>query len=260
MDTTTPAIADDLFCHAERLQKNHPELNIRLLSRVNSTQKQVTANQVLIADSQESGVGRRGHSWLSPPGQAISLSYRFCLPLQAAKLSGYQLTTALAITDCLRHFGCREQRLLKWPNDLCVERQKFGGILINLSATKNSHETEVIVGIGLNWCLSETALASIDQPVRNVPLIDKPDRGVFIDVLLNRLKHYNQRFCQHGLAPFLAEWSTQDSLSGCSLELHQGHTSVYGDYAGLSETGEIQIITKDQIECFGSGEVKVRPL
>ncbi len=251
---------DDLFTYSQRLQNNHSDLTIEIVANTVSTQQQVAPDSVLIADSQQAGVGRRGNHWLSPPGQAISLSYRFCLPLKAAELSGFQLTAALAVTATMRHFGCPSQRLLKWPNDLCLSQRKFGGILINLSPGKDRQSTEMIVGIGLNWCLSDATLASIDQPVCNIPLKNKPHRGVFIDQLLSQLKQANQRFCDYGLAPFLEEWSEQDSLLGCHLELQQGQQTIIGEYAGLSPRGELQIRKKDQIECFGSGEVRVRPL
>jgi len=252
---------DDLFRHIGQLQENHPDLNIQMVAATDSTQKQVEPNSVLIADSQETGIGRRGNHWLSPPGQAISLPYRFCLPRKPADFSGYQLTMALAVTACMRLFGNPlKRRLLKWPNDLCFKRRKFGGILINLSPTKVRHKTEVIVGIGLNWRLSEELLDQVGQPVCNVPLSKKPDRGLFIDCLLSQIKHNNQRFCDQGLSPFLSEWSGQDSLQDSHIELQQDQQCIRGDYAGLSPQGELQISIKGQIRRFGSGEVRVRPL
>ncbi|KAA3640357.1 MAG: biotin--[acetyl-CoA-carboxylase] ligase [Proteobacteria bacterium] len=250
---------DDLFRHVEHMQDHHPDIQIQWVACTDSTQKRVTANSVLIADQQQAAVGRRGNHWLSPAGQAISLSYRFCLPVKMAALSGYQLTVALAITACLRNFGCPHQRLLKWPNDLCFKRQKFGGILINLNPTQNHDETEVIIGIGLNWSLTADALAEVKQPICNVPLDNKPDRGVFIDHLLSQIKQSNECFCEHGLAPFLTDWAHQDSLLNCRLMLQQDHQQIHGEYAGLSARGELQIRRKGQILRFGSGEVKVRP-
>lgn len=251
---------DDLFHYAKHLQQQHTDLTIDIVAATDSTQKQVATNSVLIADSQESGVGRRGNQWLSPPGQAISLSYRFQLPLKMAHFSGYQLTVGLAITACLRDFGCAQQRLLKWPNDLCFQRRKFGGILIHLNPGNDPTITEVIIGIGLNWRLSQAALKRINQPVCNVPLSEKPDRGIFIDRLLQHIKQSNRRFCEQGLAPFLAEWSTQDSLHNSHIELHLEQAVIRGDYAGLSSDGALQIMKKGQIQRFDSGEVKVRPL
>jgi len=251
---------DDLFSYAQQLQHNHPDIRIDIVAQTDSTQRQVKPNSVLIADNQQSGVGRRGNHWLSPPGQAISLSYRFCLPLTAAELSGFQLTAALAVTATMRHFGYPLQRLLKWPNDLYFKQHKFGGILIYLSPGKERQSTEVTVGIGLNWCLSDEALASIDQAVCNIPLKIKPDRGLFINQLLANLNQANQRFCDHGLTPFLEEWPNQDSLLGYRLKLQQGQQTITGDYAGLSPRGELQIRVKGEIQRFDSGEVTLRPL
>ena len=255
----TGSNGDDLFCYEKQLQQNHADTRLDIVAQADSTQNQVNPDSVLIADSQQSGVGRRGNHWLSPAGQAISLSYRFTLPLPARALSGYQLTAALAVTACLRHFGCREKRLLKWPNDLVFNRRKFGGILINLCPGQNQ-STDVIVGIGLNWRLNDAALKQVDQAICNVPLNKKPDRGLFIDRLLSTLKLNNQRFCEHGLAPFLAQWSDQDSLHNGHIELHQDGSCVRGLYAGLSPAGELQIRRQGEICRFDSGEVSVRPL
>ncbi|GAA4825347.1 bifunctional ligase/repressor BirA [Marinicella pacifica] len=251
---------DDLFCYKEHLQNNHPETRIDIVAQTDSTQRQVKPNSVFIADSQQAGVGRRGNQWFSPAGRSISLSYRFCLPLTATELSGFQLTTALAVTAVMKHFGSPPQRLLKWPNDLCFEQRKFGGILINLSPNQDRQSTDVTVGIGLNWSLSEKTLTQIDQPVCNIPIANKPHRGLFIDQLLSRLKQVNQQFCDDGLKPFLKRWSHQDSLQNSRIELKQDRQIMQGDYAGLSPRGELQIRVNGQIRCFGSGEVRVRAL
>src|SRR5690606_8185395 len=122
------------------LISQHPDLSITAVACIDSTQKQIKADGVLIANQQTAGIGRHGNHWLSPANRSISFSYRFNLPVAADALSGYQLTIGLAMVKTLQYFGCPYHQLLKWPNDLIFKQKKFAGILINLSPQNRSLE------------------------------------------------------------------------------------------------------------------------
>ena len=61
----------------------------------------------------------------------------------------------------LREAGVEEARL-KWPNDLVVEGQKLGGILIELRA-ESAGPACVVIGIGLNVVLGAKVLETIGE-------------------------------------------------------------------------------------------------
>ncbi|MCK5844565.1 MAG: biotin--[acetyl-CoA-carboxylase] ligase [Victivallales bacterium] len=72
---------------------------------------------LVTAGEQTGGMGRRGRSWLSPPGVNLYATYivkRPLFPVGDAMLIG-----GLAALDALREFAPRAELWLKWPNDIC---------------------------------------------------------------------------------------------------------------------------------------------
>ncbi|HUF46286.1 MAG TPA: biotin--[acetyl-CoA-carboxylase] ligase [Vicinamibacterales bacterium] len=103
----------------------------------------------VVADLQHAGRGRRGRSWVSPPGAGLYLSVvvRPCTwPGGLGLLTlGAGVAAARAVA---RASGLPVE--LKWPNDLVVGRpwRKLGGVLSE--AVGGSRLDAVVVGIGIN--------------------------------------------------------------------------------------------------------------
>lgn len=103
---------------------------------------------VLIAEEQTAGAGRRGRTWLSPPGTGVYCSVLLRpgeVPLAA--LNTLPLVAGLALTDLAGAIGV--DAVLKWPNDVLAgpDGAKWAGILAeSVSAT----EQVVVLGIGVN--------------------------------------------------------------------------------------------------------------
>jgi BirA family biotin operon repressor/biotin-[acetyl-CoA-carboxylase] ligase len=92
--------------------------------------------------SQDDGVGRDNHIWLSPPG---GLWFTFDL-----KYSGIVSSFALFTGYCVHRELCRlfsplEDKLqIKWTNDIFYDGKKLGGLLCK------SHPGRYTIGVGLN--------------------------------------------------------------------------------------------------------------
>ncbi len=241
------------------VQAAFPQLNCEWVESIGSTQNAVQTNSLLIADEQTAGVGRRGRHWLTPKGRSISLSYRFELPLPTAKTSGYQLTTALAVLDTIKHFDHQAKVQLKWPNDLYHQQKKFAGILINL-IPKQQNLTEVILGVGINWQLTTQQLGTIERPITNIPITTKPDRATFVITLLQNIQRLNQQFIQTGLKPALDRWQQNDFLLDKKIAIINDQDMEAGQYAGISPSGELLLQTRTGIKHLSSGEVSVKPV
>lgn len=240
------------------LPANH---SCHFIQSVTSTQTDVSPNSLLIAEHQSAGVGRRGNHWLTPEGRSICLSYRFKLALPVAQMSGYQITTAIAIVDTILGFDPQAQVHLKWPNDLYHGGKKFAGILINL-IPKQQH-TEVIVGVGINWRLTAEQLESVNQAVCNLPLSaakskQAPNRSQFICELVKHIDNHNQRFIHNGLSGFLSQWQQHDYFSHKTVQVMNESNQATGTYQGINPQGELLLETEHGIKSFCSGEVSVK--
>ncbi|RYZ57078.1 MAG: biotin--[acetyl-CoA-carboxylase] ligase, partial [Proteobacteria bacterium] len=82
-----------------------------------------------VAESQSAGRGRRGRSWLAPPGGSLCLSWSWRFEAMPAHAGTLSLAIGLAAVRSLEALGIRDVRV-KWPNDLVTDDGKLAGILI----------------------------------------------------------------------------------------------------------------------------------
>ncbi len=105
---------------------------------------------VVMADCQTAGKGRRGRSFLSPPGMGLYLSVLWRPDCPPERLLPLTALSAVAVCRAVEGLGGVSPRI-KWPNDLVLKGRKICGILTELSLEGESGHVEyVIVGIGVN--------------------------------------------------------------------------------------------------------------
>ena len=107
----------------------------------------------LRAERQTSGRGRRKASWRSAHGDLTSSWVLFDGEGPLPPHGLLQAACALATRDALVDLGCNESEhlLLKWPNDLLLDRggpAKIGGWLIE--SRQHGRNTRMVAGLGLN--------------------------------------------------------------------------------------------------------------
>lgn len=99
----------------------------------------------VLAESQTSGRGRRGHKWHSRPGESILCSVLLLKPTQEAEVLTLAAAVAAAeVIQSLLQLRCR----IKWPNDLLVSDKKLAGILVEQKTLRR--ENRFVIGIGIN--------------------------------------------------------------------------------------------------------------
>lgn len=105
---------------------------------------------VVISESQTGGKGRRGRSFLSPPGCGIYLSYLLRPKTGIEKISEITCWTAVAVCDAIKEaYGFDSS--IKWVNDVLMNRMKICGILTEASVEAESGAIDsCIIGIGIN--------------------------------------------------------------------------------------------------------------
>lgn len=103
---------------------------------------------VILADEQTAGRGQRGTIWSSKAGENILLSL-YVTPDNLSVNQQVALThfASVSAVKVLRKIGISAK--IKWPNDIFVNDQKIGGILIE-NTILGSRIAHSIIGIGLN--------------------------------------------------------------------------------------------------------------
>lgn len=106
--------------------------------------------QIVIANEQLSGRGRRGRNFVSPKDKGIYLSMLFrpeSLPGDVIEITAW---TAVAVNNAIQTV-CGFRAGIKWVNDLIMNQRKVCGILTEMSVESESgYVQHVMIGIGIN--------------------------------------------------------------------------------------------------------------
>lgn len=217
--------------------------------------------QVLAAELQTQGRGRRGRSWASGLGDSLTFSVLWPSQCAVNTLSGLSLAVGVAIIRALASLNIHDIAL-KWPNDVLSGSGKLAGVLIELHGDMLSPGT-VVIGIGLNLKLSCVTKILIDQEVADLAGITGlvPDRNRLLAVLLKELVVVLDTFEQHGFEPFREEWMHCHAYQGKMVQISLPDGSVRnGIAAGIAPDGALLVNTPVGVLQLRSGEVSLRKL
>ena len=216
------------------------------------------SGSVLAVELQTAGRGRRGRTWHSGLGNALTFSvlWRFDCGLNA--LSGLSLAVGLAIVRALQRFAAQGVRL-KWPNDVLTAHGKMGGVLIEAQGDMLG-PCAVVIGIGVNCTLPLHLEQRIDQASSALDQVCErmPGRNQLLAALLQELAAVLDEFARLGFANLRAEWESYHARQDAAINLHLPDGGVISGIArGVSDTGELRVATAQGMRSFNSGEVGV---
>jgi BirA family transcriptional regulator, biotin operon repressor / biotin---[acetyl-CoA-carboxylase] ligase len=102
---------------------------------------------LVLAESQSRGRGRKGRSWVSPPGSSLLIAL-LLRPRWNPEMGGvFSLAAALATVRAVAGFGLELQ--VKWPNDLLWRGRKVAGLISEARLCSQGYR-HLILGIGIN--------------------------------------------------------------------------------------------------------------
>jgi BirA family biotin operon repressor/biotin-[acetyl-CoA-carboxylase] ligase len=234
--------------------------NTELLSRANPPNG---TSEVMLAEYQTAGRGRRGRAWLAPPGGAICLSLSWTFRDVPADLGALGLVIGVCELRALHELGVTGAKL-KWPNDLLVDERKLGGILIELRAESDGPAC-VVIGIGLNVALGAPLLAKIAETgIAATDLVTaglaEPSRNAVAGALVDSCVRGLLEFERDGLRPFVENWRDSDALQGKMVDVRGAVGEVTRGLArGVDLHGALLVETAEEgLKKFVSGDVSVR--
>ncbi len=232
--------------------------NSMLLARPNP---EFGVSEVLLAEYQSAGRGRRGRAWFAPPGGAICLSQSWSFREAPADLGALGLAIGVCLLRALRRAGLEGG--LKWPNDILVAGRKLGGILLELRA-ESAGPACVVIGVGLNATLGEPLRQRI--ATMGLPATDLASAGVTLSrnvvaaAIIDEVTQGLSRFEREALRPFIEEWRVADVLRGTQVDVQTTAGVARGLARGIDLHGALLVETPQGVRRFISGEVTVRPV
>lgn len=111
-------------------------------------EKGAASGMIFLTESQTAGKGRRGRSWVSPPGENIYMSLLLRPDIDPSKAPMLTLVMGLSVAEAIRQVTEADARI-KWPNDIVVGKKKVCGILTEM-ATEIQCINYVVIGVGMN--------------------------------------------------------------------------------------------------------------
>ena len=213
---------------------------------------------VLLAERQLAGRGRRGRQWVSPLAQHLYLSLACRFAGGIAAMSGLSLAVGVLVVEALRAQGLTRVGL-KWPNDIVLDEQKLGGILVE-SRGSSTGPALAVIGIGLNVHQGLAVAPAIDQPwtsiARQMPQL--ACRDTLAAALLEHLLPGLQHFQQQGLPAFIERFAALDVLAGQPVWIHEHGQRTAAMAQGLAADGALQVVDDQGVRCVHAGDVSVR--
>lgn len=207
---------------------------------------------------QTAGRGRRGRTFVSPPG---GLYFSMILRPHAKPEALMHLTAMTAVAAARAVYAVTGLYPgIKWTNDLVIGKKKLCGILTEIGIEAESREVDyLVVGIGINC---EKAALPPEVAAMSTNLEAKTgapvDRSRLAAELVRALYKMEQGLFTEKAA-WLQEFSAHCVTLGQDVKLVRGDTVLLAHADGIDDEAALLITYQDGThEAISSGEVSVR--
>ena len=243
--------------------------NVHYLPETDSTNQQAKRlaedgaphGTLVVADMQTAGKGRRGRSWQQKPGEAIAMS----IILRPDFAPKYASMLTLAAADSVAK-GIEKvtgmSPMIKWPNDVIVNRRKVCGILTEMGMNLEDGSIDyVVVGIGINVNQTEfpEEIRQIATSLRLEGGSGIQRSGLIAEVMRIFERDYEllaERKCLSGI---LEEYNARLINKDAAVKVLDPKGEFAGISLGINERGELLVKKEDgTVAEVYAGEVSVR--
>ena len=194
---------------------------------------------IVWAGAQTAGRGRRGRSFVSPPGNLyMSILLRpDCRASLGAQLS---FAAALAVGEAaLPLLPDGVHLAYKWPNDVLVDGRKISGILLESHATSEARLDWLVVGIGIN--VATYPEANVETPAISLQAAGAGGVTVvaMLEAVAERFRFWYERWLEDGFAPLRLAWLGRARGLGGPVRVRLQDREMHGRFAGLDDDGAL---------------------
>jgi len=251
-----------------RLQTKLIGQNIYYFSEIGSTNyyckalgdKGVSEGAIVIAESQQSGRGRFGRTWISPPQKGLYFSLLLRPRITPQEASRLTFLAAVTVADVLdTHFNLKAG--IKWPNDLLHKGKKFAGILLEMKAEAERIDY-LVLGIGINvnnkpeefsGDLAETATSLFIE--KGVAI----SRVELLTTIINGLEKAYFDYLNNGFCKVLELWKKYNITLGKTVTVTNWQTNWSGLAKDIDPNGGLILVLPDGTEkTVYSGDITLK--
>lgn len=192
------------------------------------------------AQRQTAGRGRRGRTWISPPGNLYcSLVLRPEVP--AARGAELGFAAALAIYDAIASVApVGMQVQAKWPNDILVHDKKVAGILLESECGGDHPPAWIVLGVGVNI---ESFPENMEFPASSLTAEGcvGVDTGKILEGFARHFLIWAARWRDDGFAPILDAYRWRVKGIGAPITVRLDREAVTGIFDSLDADGALVV-------------------
>ena len=220
-----------------------------------------------VTAKQTTGKGRRGRTWISPPGVNIYMSILLKPDFRPETAPMLTLVMAMSVFGaCKELYGKECVFGIKWPNDIVVSARgenyhKICGILTEMRMEEKEIR-DIVIGIGINVNQTEFP-EEISQTAGSLALAlgREVSRADLTAAVWKYFEEYYERFAEaQTLKPLKEEYESALVNRGRKVRVLDPSTPFEGTAMGINDLGELLVQPDDgsAVMAVGTGEVSVR--
>ena len=250
-----------------------PSTNTALLERA---RQGALEGEVIIADLQTAGRGRRGRTWTAPAGTSLMMSILLRPPTESLPPSDASLaTSALALAARNAVADLTDVNLeIKWPNDLVIDTpfdqhveadigyRKVAGILTE-TLIHDASVDALVIGIGINtgWGVVPAELRSIATSLDVLSGSSIGRSALALKILQNLEVEYTSLLHPNGKQQLLQEVRKHSGTLGKQVRVQLGTEpkiqQIVGRAVDLDEHGQLILETENnEVQVVAAGDVE----
>ncbi len=216
--------------------------------------------EVVIAEAQTAGRGRRGRVWVSPPRRNLYFSVVLRPDLPPARAPELTLVASLALCDALRQAGVAAG--IKWPNDVLASGRKIAGVLTELAAEPDRVHW-VVLGVGVNVNARREDFPEELRDEATSVLIERGQpapRALLAAACFTALEDWIDRHAEEGFGPVRDAWRERSVTLGREVVVRESGRELSGVAEDIDATGALLVRGPAGLERVLAGDVTlVRP-
>ncbi len=211
--------------------------------------------EVVIAEAQTAGRGRRGRVWISPPRRNLYFSVILRPDLPPARAPELTLVASLAICDALRQAGVAAG--IKWPNDVLASGRKIAGVLTELAAEPDRVHW-VVLGAGVNVNARREDFPEELRDEATSVLIERGQtapRALLAAACFTALEDWIDRHAEEGFGPIRDAWRERSVTLGREVLVTEAGRELRGVAEDIDATGALLVRGPAGLERVLAGDV-----
>jgi BirA family biotin operon repressor/biotin-[acetyl-CoA-carboxylase] ligase len=219
--------------------------------------KELEEGTVVLAETQTAGKGRKGRHWISSKGKGIYLSIVLKPKIPIKDILKFSLIFPLAVKEAVEEI-INQEVCIKWPNDLYLNGNKFGGILTETEIEGNE-VSRIIVGIGLNVNNDFSDFQDLENIATSLKLETgkEIDRKKLLCLILEQIEiKYGEYFIKK--SEIINKINKSLLWKNQKVKLIDGNHEIEGELLKIDDTGGLVLKTGNGIQTIYSGDLSLR--